>query len=526
MRFQNGMWGFPLLPESPAVDAGNSELAVDSTGTPLRNDLSGAERVIGTSVDIGAVEGGIPAPEGVTYIVTSLDSDTSADGVLTFWEAYHAATENRQVGDASAGSWSERDTIRFAETLEGTVELGGHALPLFGRLAIETEGDNRIVFDARSLSRVFEVADSDSEIVLDGLTITGGSSLESGGGILNAANLSLVDCCVTRNTTGGQGGGLQNTGTVEITGCYFKDNTAELGGGVGNDGMLSVVSSTFRMNEATDYGGGIYNAGGAVLYVWNSVFTSNRTETNGGGISNWGTAAVTNSTLVHNGAYDGGGIFCSDSASSTSITNSIIAHNEGNLRPDVFRESGWIGGSFNLIGDGYIETGVSQDVFVNGIDGNQVGTAAEPLDPMLGDISRFSNGSWGYYLLPGSPAIDGGSNALATDVDGNPIPFDQAGNERILGDAVDIGAFEGAPAVSQGIVYVVTSLDCDGSADGTLTFWEAYRAAAENQPVGDAPAGSWTGRDTIRFDESLTGTIVLDGEALDLSGELTDRGNR
>ena len=49
------------------------------------------------------------------------------------------------------------------------------------------------------------------------------------------------------------------------------------------------------------------------------------------------------------------------------------------------------------------------------IDGNQVGTSASPIDPLLSDWTQLDNGPWGYLLLPGSPAIDAGSNALALD---------------------------------------------------------------------------------------------------------------
>ena len=47
-------------------------------------------------------------------------------------------------------------------------------------------------------------------------------------------------------------------------------------------------------------------------------------------------------------------------------------------------------------------------------------------------------------LLPGSPAIDAGSNALAVDANGNPLTTDQrgAGFPRVVNGTVDIGAFE------------------------------------------------------------------------------------
>ncbi len=45
-------------------------------------------------------------------------------------------------------------------------------------------------------------------------------------------------------------------------------------------------------------------------------------------------------------------------------------------------------------------------------------------------------------LLPGSPALDAGNTALAVDGEGNPLTTDQRGMPRVVGAAVDIGAFE------------------------------------------------------------------------------------
>jgi hypothetical protein len=49
-----------------------------------------------------------------------------------------------------------------------------------------------------------------------------------------------------------------------------------------------------------------------------------------------------------------------------------------------------------------------------------------------------------HALLPGSPAINAGDNALAIATDGNPLLNDQrgAGFDRIFSGTVDIGAFE------------------------------------------------------------------------------------
>ena len=45
-----------LLPGSPALDAGNTALAVDGQGNPLTTDQRGMPRAVGAAVDIGAFE--------------------------------------------------------------------------------------------------------------------------------------------------------------------------------------------------------------------------------------------------------------------------------------------------------------------------------------------------------------------------------------------------------------------------------------------------------------------------------------
>ena len=85
-------------------------------------------------------------------------------------------------------------------------------------------------------------------------------------------------------------------------------------------------------------------------------------------------------------------------------------------------------GSNNLLGVGAI-TGVS-----NGVAGNIVG----PIDPKLGPLGYYRGPVQTVALLPTSPAIDAGSNALLptdTAVDGRFLP-------RIVNGTVDIGAYE------------------------------------------------------------------------------------
>ena len=123
IQFDNGQWGHCLLSGSPAIDAGSNALAVDPAGQLLTEDLRGNARIMGDAIDIGAIEGPAPSTPAQTYLVTSLDKTIANDGILTFVEALQAANTNQPVGDASAGSYCELDTIQFASTLTGTTIL-------------------------------------------------------------------------------------------------------------------------------------------------------------------------------------------------------------------------------------------------------------------------------------------------------------------------------------------------------------------------------------------------------------------
>src|SRR5262249_10240678 len=90
----------------------------------------------------------------------------------------------------------------------------------------------------------------------------------------------------------------------------------------------------------------------------------------------------------------------------------------------------------NLIGIG------DDSLFVNGVDGDQVGSIVSPLNPGLGPLQNNGGPTLTMALLPGSPAIDKGDDSvlasplfLTTDQRG-------AGFPRKWNTHVDVGAFE------------------------------------------------------------------------------------
>ena len=84
-------------------------------------------------------------------------------------------------------------------------------------------------------------------------------------------------------------------------------------------------------------------------------------------------------------------------------------------------------GSHNLIGDGGNLTWL-----VDGVDGNQVGTAEKPIDPQFIGYQQQRPESVGSALQPTSPAIDAGDD----DVVRAEITTDLEGGPRIWGAAV------------------------------------------------------------------------------------------
>ena len=89
-------------------------------------------------------------------------------------------------------------------------------------------------------------------------------------------------------------------------------------------------------------------------------------------------------------------------------------------------------------------------------------------DPTTPDIDESANDNYGdLHLLPTSPAINAGSNALAVDAAGNPLATDLDGKNRILGGTVDIGAYEYGTVVGIEVRLVrnATSTDANGEVD-------------------------------------------------------------
>jgi hypothetical protein len=131
----------------------------------------------------------------------------------------------------------------------------------------------------------------------------------------------------------------------------------------------------------------------------------------------------------------------------TFLNNTIVANSPSG--GDVFPLGSTLGG-----GENRIEFEGSHNLIEDGSGGLPDTITG---DPQLGPLQDNGGPTWTHALLPGSPARNAGSNALAVDSTGAPLTFDQRGPDfaRQVGSTVDIGAFESPPldlfAVGSGV---------------------------------------------------------------------------
>jgi hypothetical protein len=274
--------------------------------------------------------------------------------------------------------------------------------------------------------------------------LTGNYAFDGGGGIYNSGTATLTNCILSGNSSMiwgmGFGGAINNYGTVILANCTLSGNSVSYGGGIDNSGTVILADCTLSGNSARFGGGGIYNYGTATLT--NSTLSGNDAAYGGGGVYNYGTVILTNCTLFGNsvtyGGSCGGGIYnygtviltnCTLSGNSAGAGGGIYNYGTAALYNSIVANSGPGGdiagpgtlhGSHNLVEDG------------SGLPDWLTGNTG------LGELQDNGGPTWTCALLPGAIAIDAGDNSLVPDG----VTTDQCGRARIVGKAVDLGAFE------------------------------------------------------------------------------------
>lgn len=325
-----------------------------------------------------------------------------------------AGSLRNQINLAPAGS-----TITFDPALSGqTIMLTGGELIINKKLTIDASTlPGGLTISSNYSSRIFNVPSS-GDLVLKGVTISGGSADYGGAIRVTQGTLTMEDSTLLANYATQQGGALYN-----------------------QDGTINLNRVTLSANLAVSVAGAIFNYQAtmpASLNLTNSTVTGNSAYWNGGAILNqYGTINLAHTTISKNNTNNnpasfGGGI--DNAGGALNIENSVVADNTGPASgngPDIGNR---IGGIISPTGANLI--GNNDTVSVQFPDTDPlVGTLAGPLRPLLNPLGN--NGGPTQTMLPVavSPVIGAAITRISSPA------IDQRHLARLVG-ASDIGAVE------------------------------------------------------------------------------------
>lgn len=292
-----------------------------------------------------------------------------------------------------------------------------------------------------------------SSPILTNVTISNNSASSYGGGMSNFQNSSPTLTNVTiLNNSASSGGGIANYSgsSPKLTHVSITDNSANRGGGIIIENSSPTLNHVaISNNSASVSGGGIYNNNSSPAFI-NTIITNNNATSEGGGIFNQiSSPKLINVLVANNSVISGtcGGVY--NYKSSPELTNAtIINNNKANLYNVNYSNPrlhnciifGRIYNAPAQPGNGASTPIFSHSLYggaTTGENGNIDTTGISPNDIFV----NIANGN--YQLNPCTIVTNAGSNNLYNSSGGNlSNDADLGGNSRLVGDSIDMGAYE------------------------------------------------------------------------------------
>ncbi|MEX2555968.1 MAG: choice-of-anchor Q domain-containing protein [Actinomycetota bacterium] len=338
------------------------------------------------------------------------------------------------------------------------------------------------------------------------LTITNGSLIAGnqaygggcGGGLWNTGELDVADTVIDSNTHE-CGAGFYNVGQATVSDSTISNNTAVGGpGGIGNDGDMTVTNATISGNSAPDVGG-VRNNG--TMSIVGGTVIGNSATFNGGGLSNHGTLSVDGTTIVENSSGSGGGGINDENRAT--ITNALIEDN--------------VAATADCCGGGGLNVGGSAVTTVDGVtfSGNASGQEAGAIF-VFGQLTLTDSTVTGNTAVNNAGGIHVDSGAKLVMIGGavtsNSAPF--GGGISSEGPCIPCG--QPAPGVTT--LDGVTISNNTGEQGGGISAFSATVLNVSNSTISgnDATLGSGGGilsGDSTLFVNSSTvsGNTAADG---------------
>ncbi len=383
------------------------------------------------------------------------------------------------TNDAGAGSLRQAmlsaiaspaaDTIVFAPSSNGVITLQS-ALPDLlgsgGALTITGNGAANTIIDGAGQYRPFKAEWQDGlRFTLRGLTVRNGFADQGQGGAIFMQ--------------GGNSTTLLTLDAVELVGNLATYN----GGAVYVSTPVRIDDSLFAGNRSGTYGGGIHFDGGQTARVRNTTFDGNVGGVicvTGSGSANDPVARFVNVTATGDRPGDDA-VLRIEGGARASLSNSLIGGSIPSIR---LYDTGAIelATSFNNVLKNPLDSGIQ-----DGVNGNQINVIL----PLIGPLGDHGGLTRTLPLLPGSPALDAGTEA------GGDVPAaDQRGVARV--GPPDVGAYE-----SHGFSVAIGSGNGQSTAVGT-PFAESLVAVATALDPLEPVAGG-----IVRFSAPTSGPSAV-----------------
>ncbi|MEL7465978.1 MAG: choice-of-anchor Q domain-containing protein, partial [Pseudomonadota bacterium] len=418
-------------------------------------------------------------------------------------------------GEIGGGVFAEYDL-----TLENTVLSGNHA----ARRGGGAYANGEIAINLSDVSDNSAGEDGGGfysqrgGITVTGSQLTGNDAGQSGAAIYTQYAVTIIDSEVSGNTgpstvLSGQdllvqrASFLNNDGNAiqHVDGVARIEDSAFVGnegfyGAVFSSGSLNVYGSLFQDN--TGAGSGIVANSGYGLKIVNSTFVGNEAGAREGIISSYGNLDLEHVTVTRNVIEgDGAAVEVRGDATGSNILNSIIIdnQNDGTAPSEVAGKDGALTEDIEFLGSNIV--GADADAF--DASGEENAINADPALIFEEEVADNGGPVPTLALLANAenPAIDADSvTSQETDARGEDRAVDILGIAN--GGDVDLGAFELQRDEAPDPFEVRTLDDIVDNTDGLVSLREAILAA-----------NATPGEDVITFADGLEGTIrLIDGD--------------
>lgn len=429
---------------SPAINAGNL-LNLDMDEPEFDVDQTGAFRLVGSDVDIGAFE--VQAAPAPIYVTTTTDG-----GPGSLRDAIDIANANvdANVIVLPAGIY-RLDLLGSGE--------GGNAtgdLDVTRPVTILGAGIGATIIDGAKSDRLFDLFGT--TVTLKDMTLRNGSVSGDGGAIrADGGTTTLERVEVSDNMATNFGGGVFNgpgaSSLIVRFGSFFRNMAAHGGATYSLLDPVTVERSLFQDNVASTGNGGAIVAEDAFAMISGSEFLGNRALMGRGGaiyINDSGStphnAEISGSRFADNQAVSGGAVSINDTTNMGVQTMVTVENSEFG---SFSTEQRFFMGNVALAGDG----GAIENVAANlGVFGSTF--FANSTGPS-GDGGAISNAGTGAVLLVEDSVIGREFDANSAGADGGGISNNATATVRrttIVHNFANIGG-----AIANGSVLTVTN---------------------------------------------------------------------